>query len=373
MDMCKLYPMLFLFILAFFFACGKDKEVATPTTPISFIKDSCYTKDGGWVLPDFAIADGGVGRDGIPPLDHPEFIPVSQVDFIEDRELVIGIKIGNELRAYPHRIMDKHEVVNEEINGFSYTLSFCPLAGSALGFPAEFEGRKHTFGVSGFLFNANLIMYDRETQDDYSQMLLMGIKGDRSCEFLDNFPVVETNWENWKKMYPDSKVLSLNTGYNLSYHQLPISAVIKPHSTLFFQVDPFDDRLESFVRAHGIIHNKRAKIYPIDAFQNEITIFEEDIPNLLIVVGSKARNFMLSFFRKMEDGTILTFEPIENRGAVIMKDKEEGNLWNIFGEAVEGPRQGQKLSSPISYNAYWYAWGAIYPGAEIYNFVDDDG
>ena len=205
------------------------------------------------------------------------------------------------------------------------------------------------------------------------KMLLMGIKGGRSCEFLESFPVVETSWENWKAMYPESKVLSLNTGHNLSYHQLPLSAVIKPHSSLSFKVEPFDDRLENFVRAHGIIHNKQAKVYPIDAFHEEIIILEEGIPNLLIVVGSKKRNFMVSFFRRTEDGTILTFEPVENRGAIIMKDQEEGNLWNIFGEAVEGPRQGQKLSSPVSYNAYWYSWGAIYPGAEIYNFVDDDG
>ena len=145
MSMYKLYPAPILFFIIILFACSKDDDTTTPTTPISFISDSCHVKDSGWVLPDFAIADGGVGRDGIPPLDHPEFIPASQVDFMEDRELVIGVKIGDELRAYPHRIMDKHEVVNEEINGFPYTLSFCPLAGSALGFPAEFEGRKTYF------------------------------------------------------------------------------------------------------------------------------------------------------------------------------------------------------------------------------------
>ena len=86
------------------------------------------------------------------------------------------------------------------------------------------------------------------------------------------------------------------------------------------------------------------------------------------MAGSKELNFMVVFNRSLEDGTLLEFEPVQNAGAVVLQDNE-GNTWDVFGEAIDGNRAGTKLSPTSSFVGYWMAWGAFYPGAEIYEFI----
>ena len=123
-----------------------------------------------WLIPEGLVRDGGPGKDGIPAISDPKFTQASAVDYLKDEDLVIGLKYNEEIKVYPHIILDWHEIVNDEIDEFAFALTYCPLTGTAINWNRKLNGITTTFGVSGLLYNSNLIPYDRETDSNWSQM-----------------------------------------------------------------------------------------------------------------------------------------------------------------------------------------------------------
>ena len=131
----------------------------------------------GWLIPVGEVFDGGPGKDGIPALSNPQLVASSEVSFLGDGDLVIGVVIGGVARAYPHVILDWHEIINDQVGGEAYSLTYCPLTGSGIGWDRALSANATTFGVSGKLYNSNLIPYDRETDSYWSQMKLQCVFG----------------------------------------------------------------------------------------------------------------------------------------------------------------------------------------------------
>lgn len=324
---------------------------------------------GDWIIPVDEVRDGGPGKDGIPALSDPSFLEASQSIYLDDNDLVIGYKRGDDVRAYPHRILDWHEIVNDVVDDFPVAITYCPLTGSAIGWVRSVDGQTTTFGVSGLLYNTNLIPYDRATDSNWSQMRLECVNGSLIGDKIETFPLVETTWKTWKEMYPATKVLSNFTGFNRNYGLYPYGDYRTNNNNLLFRVNPDDNRLPRKDRVMGVIVNEEAKVYEFSKLRSEI-IAINDVFNgeEIVVAGSKELNFMIVFNRSLEDGTVLEFEPVQNAGAVVLKDNE-GNTWDVFGEAIDGNRAGTKLSPTSSFVGFWMAWGAFYPGAEIYEFT----
>jgi hypothetical protein len=135
---------------------------------------------------------------------------------------------------------------------------------------------------------------------------------------------------------------------------------------LIFPISYDDAHLPRKERVHGILIAGKAKIYRVASFPDEVGVFNDVFNNVPIVVaGSKGNNLVVSFERRLNDGTILTFTPVHNMLPVIMMDRE-GTKWDVFGRAVEGPRLGIELTPTVSYIAYWFAWGTFYPGIEVH-------
>ncbi|MDX1430352.1 MAG: DUF3179 domain-containing (seleno)protein, partial [Rhodothermales bacterium] len=125
------------------------------------------------------IISGGVPKDGIPPIDRPKFVsPSSASSWVGDREPVILLAIEGDARAYPLQIMTYHEIVNDEVGGEPVTVTFCPLCYSAIVFRRTLDGRVYDFGVSGMLRYSDLIMYDRQTESLWQQILGEAIVGE---------------------------------------------------------------------------------------------------------------------------------------------------------------------------------------------------
>lgn len=327
---------------------------------------------GDWLIPVAEIRDGGPGKDGIPALENPDFLDPAQATYLNDQDLVIGYKRGDDIRAYPHKIMDWHEIVNDRFDDFPVAINYCPLTGSAIGWVGMVDGQTTTFGVSGLLYNTNLIPYDRATDSNWSQMRLECVNGSLIGNKIETFPVVETTWKTWKEMYPSTKVLSNVTGFNRNYSFFPYGDYRTNNNNLLFSVNPDDNRLPRKDRVLGVIVNEGAKVYEFSKLQEGVMAINDVFNGKEVVVaGSKGQNFMVAFYRLLEDGTILEFEPVQNGGDVILKDNE-GNTWNVFGEAVEGARAGEKLPGTSSFVGYWMAWGSFYPGAEIHEFTGDE-
>ena len=333
---------------------------------VLIIFPSCdKTKSGIWLVPNDEVRDGGPGKDGIPSIDSPEFASVMETNYLVDEDLIIGIKIGNEIRGYTHEVLDYHEIVNDEIGSDQFAVTYCPLTGTAIGWDRVINGRATTFGVSGLLYNSNLIPYDRATDSNWSQMRLDCVNGELINTNIDTYPLIETDWLTWQKFFPDSKVITTNTGFSRNYGQYPYGGY-KDSERLIFDVSPMDDRLSAKERVLGVIVNDVAKVYRFDTFSSDPVVIVEDEfeGQQYIVVGSKRDNYMVAY-RNTIDGQLLQFTPIQNNRHMLMEDNE-GNQWNIFGEAISGPRQGQQLEAMVNYIGYWFSLGAFYPGAEIF-------
>jgi hypothetical protein len=102
-----------------------------------------------WLIPKNEVFDGGPGKDGIPALTNPETIIPGNASFLSDGDLVLGFASGGQARAYPHRILDWHEIINDDLNGVSVAVIYCPLTGTGIGWDRNLpSGQKTTFGVS---------------------------------------------------------------------------------------------------------------------------------------------------------------------------------------------------------------------------------
>jgi hypothetical protein len=322
-----------------------------------------------WLIPEDEVVDGGPGRDGIPSVDEPHYARADTINYYEEERLVVGVKINNTIKAYPHQVLDYHEIVNAKIDDEKFSVTYCPLTGTAI---CWYRTNVKEFGVSGLLFRNNLIVYDRSTGSRYSQMQMRAVNGSLSGTNLETIPVVQTTWATWKSMYPKSLVLTTDTGYDRNYSRdLYGEKYREEDSATLFPVKNVDNRLPSKKRVHGVIlgssvnEESKSKVYVIDDFGNEVNLIEDHFGDRITVAGSQDKNFAVSFFNKLKDGTQLRFEPVQDSLPIIMKD-QEGNYWDIFGFAVEGPRKGSRLTSTNSYNGYWFAWADFFPNIEIH-------
>jgi hypothetical protein len=342
----------FIYILT---GCDDEASVNSPTI------------SGDWLIPSDQVFDGGPGKDGIPALVNASFIDPAQATYLKDDDLVIGVEVNGEIRAYPHPILDWHEIINDQIGQTHIAVTYCPLTGSGIGWNRNIQGEVTTFGVSGLLYNTNLIPYDRATNSNWSQMTLKAVNGQRIGLPADLIPMVETTWKTWKDIYPSSKVVSNLTGYNRQYGLYPYSDYRTNHSRLLFPVNVSDSRLPRKERVLGILGTSGSgnKVYQISAFPDGIGVIHDNIGNESVVVaGSAGHNFGVVYKRMLAGGVELSFSPIQDSLPAVMVDNE-GTTWDVFGTGLSGPRAGQKLEPTRSFIAYWFAWVAFYPNPEI--------
>lgn len=326
-----------------------------------------------WLVPEQEVVDGGPGKDGIPPIEDPEFAPVDQIDFIPDDRRVLGIKVGDEIRAYPHQILDWHEIVNDKYGTVNVTVTYCPLTATGI---AWYPRQEPEFGTSGRIFRNNLVAYDRETGSFWVQMRLRAIHGPRMGESIEPLNVIETRWDTWKSMYPNSKVLTTKTGFNRDYESYAYGKdYSQDDGIILFPIRYSDDtRLNNKARVHGIIADESVnedspvRVYEHEKFNEGIEVVHDEFEDTkYVVIGSSSRDFAIAYKATLRDGTELSFESVQDHLPIVMED-DEGNKWNIFGEAVEGPRKGERLDSAKSYSGYWLAFRDMFRLPDIYQF-----
>ncbi len=320
----------------------------------------------GWSIPQDEVFDGGPGKDGIPALTEPEFISAEAADYLSDDELVIGFVYGDEARAYPHQILDWHEIINDQMGEVNIALTYCPLTGTGIGWNREIDGELTTFGVSGLLYNSNLIPYDRKTDSNWSQIRLDCVNGKLRGKVAETFPLVETTWKTWKEMYPSTTVISQETGYNRSYGRYPYGDYRTAHDYLIFPVANEDDRFPNKERVLGILHSESVRVYSFSSLGDQVSVILDELNGEnLVVVGNREDNFMVAFLSDPGDGSTLSFSPVQGQYPVVMTDGE-GNLWDVNGRAVSGPRKDARLEAPPSFIGYWFSFAAFYPDLTIY-------
>jgi len=343
---------IFLFTLCLLYLTGCD------------VLDSSSVS-GEWLIPKDQVFDGGPGRDGIPSVDNPQFTNVNNASYLQDNDLVIGIKIGGTLRAYPHAILDWHEIVNDERGGQKTAITYCPLTGSAIAWKRQGIVSNATFGVSGLLYNSNLIPYDRGSSSNWSQMKLQCVNGSLIGKDIETSKIIETTYKTWRELYPSSQLLSTNTGFGRQYGNYPYGSY-RTNNDPLFPVSSEDSRLQKKTRVLGLIVESATMVFPISSFNAGVTVKNVSFGGEdFVVIGSKDKNFAAAYNRKLADGTLLDFSAVQNELPIAMVDNES-NKWDIFGEVIEGPRAGESLEQAKAFISYWFAWAAFYPNALIY-------
>ena len=346
------------------FISGCDSQDASPTPNIPGSTTGSGSSE--WLIPQNTVLSGGPGKDGIPSIDNPQFASIGAIDYLNDDDLVIGVKSGDEVRAYPHPILDWHEIVNDDLGSLSIAITYCPLTGTAIGWNRDVNGTNTTFGVSGLLHNSNLIPYDRATDSNWSQMRLESVNGSLIRTKIDVEHMVETSWATWKELYPDSEVLTTNTGFSRDYSRYPYGDYKSTNFTNF-PITNQDNRRHLKDRVLGVQVGPSTKAYPFDLFTGDTTsIIQDNIRGIpIVVIGNAEENFIVAFNREL-NGNILNFNSIETSDDTAIFGDETGNRWNLFGEVVSGPSRGQKLENVTSYIGFWFAWATFNPDIEIY-------
>lgn len=194
-------------------------------------------------IPLDQILDGGPGKDGIPALANPKFTVIADADrSIADTVDGILVTVGDETKFYPYNIIVWHEIVNDTVGGKPLVVTFCPLCGSAIVFEAEVDGKPETFGVSGKLYNSNLLMYDKSTESLWSQIGGEAVVGDRTGEKLALYPSQVVSFKTVQERYPQARILSVDTGYGRDYSLYPYGSY-DTSDQLYFPVAITDTRL----------------------------------------------------------------------------------------------------------------------------------
>ena len=173
---------------------------------------------GEWPNTDFSrhsvdlaeIMSGGPPKDGIPSIDDPKFVPVSEVTDLADTEPVIGVTVNGEARAYPLGILTQHEIVNDTIGGVPVTVTYCPLCNSSIVFDRRVDGQVLDFGTTGKLRNSDLVMYDRQTESWWQQFSGKAIVGKMTGKTLKMLPSRQESFARFRARAPNGKVLVSN-------------------------------------------------------------------------------------------------------------------------------------------------------------------
>lgn len=193
-------------------------------------------------IPLEKVLDGGPGKDGIPALMNPKFTSVKEAEKnipVDIDGMVVSV--GNVTKFYPFSIMVWHEIVNDTINGKPLVITFCPLCGSSVAFEAEANGKAEQFGVSGKLYESNLLMYDKSTESLWSQSIGTAVVGDRTEEKLTVYNSQLMTFGDFKNKWPNGQVLSIDTGHNRDYSFYPYRDY-NDNEDIFFPISVKDNR-----------------------------------------------------------------------------------------------------------------------------------
>jgi hypothetical protein len=309
------------------------------------------------VHPDKLIS-GCRGMDCIPSIDNPEFRSSSKVEWLAGSDLIIGIERNGKAKAYPLRILNLHEIVNDEISGEPVAVTYCPLCRSGLAYSREVGNRTLEFGVSGKLYNANLVMYDRHTETYWSQIKGEAIVGPLVPERLDLVSSQITEWENWRDDHPDTEVLSRETGIYpaSSYGSSPYTGY-ESRESVGFGVGKVDDRLPSKELVYGIAVGAESRAYPEQTIRRE-NIIQDSLGGVpVLIVEDQGTGGIRAFTRESGNRT-LQFR-IED-GRLI---DQNGEAWSFSGEKTTGKEKLQEIGT---HGIYWFAWSKFHPGTDIY-------
>jgi len=314
-------------------------------------------------VPPEEIVSGGPPPDGIPSIDSPKFISVEDANrFLADADKVVGLNINGDIRVYPLQILVWHEIVNDNVGGIPVAITYCSLCFTNQVFARTVNNTVLEFGTSGKLYNSNLVMYDRTSKSLWSQALGEGIVGDFTGIKLEKLPFDVSYWKDWKQLYPQSKVLSKDTGSARPYGADPYGDYYTSPDILF-PISNKDDRLELKEIVVGLENDGLYKAYRLQDIE-KLKVINDQLNSKSVTLFS-LYPLMARAFDSSHNGQSLVIQyNVTNNG---FTDEQTGSLWNFEGKSIEGPLKGKQLTRLPFDEGYWFEWVAFHPETKIYS------
>jgi len=272
------------------------------------------------LIPTDEILSGGPVKDGIPAIDTPRFISANKATPLSPSSRVLGVHYNGISKAYPINIMNWHEIVNDHFADQAISISFCPLCGTGVAYlrPPDTDG----FGVSGLLYNSDVLLYDRQTQSLWSQIRSQAISGPLAGQQLTRIPLSHTSWDDWRKQYPDALELSEETGFKRNYQRDPYADYVDSKG-IYFPIKHRDPRYHPKERVIGIEIDGLSKAYPFSELA-------KTDGNIVDTIGT--RSIRVRYNDTHQSGIVL--------------DGNNNELPTI--------------------TAFWFAWYAFHPETEVF-------
>lgn len=271
------------------------------------------------LIPVAEIHHGGPPKDGIPAIDKPKFIKAEQAGFLNKRDRILGILTNIGYKAYPLKILNWHEIVNDG----DLLISYCPLCGTGM----VFKVYNADFGVSGLLYNNDMLLYDRQTESLWSQIMARAISGERKGQVLEMLAVENTSWEHWSEAHPDTWVLSNSSGFFRDYSKSPYGNY-ETSSAVFFPLTMRSEKFHPKEKVIGIQHKTLHKAYPfVELGKSTGPVIYDEIAGEAIEIHFNSQH-------------------------------HSGSIKRTSGEVIP------------TITSYWFAWFAFHPDTQIYRHQD---
>ncbi len=270
------------------------------------------------------ILSGGPPKDGIPAIDNPRFIPGKAAAFMRPNDRILGVVINGTTKAYPIRILNWHEIVNDRIDNNFFAVTYCPLCGTGVAFSAAVNHRMLNFGVSGLLYNSDVLLYDRNTQSLWSQILGQAISGELVGQKLTPIALSHTTWRAWFAEHPDTSVLSTTTGFRRNYNRDPYAGYEKSRSLYFATSRKAPSTYHPKERVLGLQSGNSYKAYPF------IELNKKSQPRFKDTLNGT--EYLVKWDKKNQSGNIY-----DNNGTMIP-----------------------------TIQSYWFAWFTFHPETQVF-------
>jgi hypothetical protein len=303
---------------------------------------------------------GGVVQDGIPPLRAPKMIPATEADYLAESNVVFGLEVNGDARAYPKRILAWHELFTDTVGGVPVAGVYCTLCGSMILYESTHDGTLHDLGTSGFLYRSNKLMYDAATQSLWSTLEGKPVIGPLVGRdiVLERGWVVTTTWGEWKARHPDSLVLSPDTGHVRDYREGVAYMEYFGTDALMFPVAERDGRLANKAEVLGLLfqdHGGRPLAISADYLADN-PLHHDAIGgfDLVIVTDPSGANRVYRV-----DGT--RFATYDGGNGLTDAD---GVAWTLHEDRLEAA-DGRVRHRLPAHRAFWFGWYGAFPNTRL--------
>ncbi|PCK09927.1 MAG: hypothetical protein COA42_01320 [Alteromonadaceae bacterium] len=281
------------------------------------------------ILPLGSIQQGGPPKDGIPAILSPRYLTANKAKHMRDDDMILGFLTKNQSFAYPRYIMNWHEIVNDEVNDNAFIITYCPLCGTGMAFSSNISNRLHPtektiFGISGLLYNSDVLLYDKNTESLWSQMARTAVSGIYAGTALKQLNLEHTTWAHWVSQHPETKVLSEAQGFSRDYRRDPYSGYETSSRLYFKTLRRAPKTYHPKERILGVQFGSLSKAYPFTALRKHNKQYFRD------KIGKHVY--------------YITWHP----------DHQSASVRDASGKTTP------------STIAYWFAWFAFHPDTQVF-------